>query len=75
MSAIGIAQSSFTSRTRIIAAHADYRRSDFMFDRTQSSAMRDLPWDRRIKPMRTWAEISGYSAVAFIGTLLTMAFV
>lgn len=74
MSAIGFSQD-FASKTRIISAHADYRRSDFIFPRAQSNAMRDLPWDNRLKPMRSWAEIYGYAAVAFVGTLLTMAFV
>ena len=28
-----------------ISCHADYRREHFMFPRTQSSALRDMPWE------------------------------
>lgn len=38
--------------TRVIGAHADYRREDFVFARTQSPTMRDMEWESRIKPMR-----------------------
>jgi hypothetical protein len=39
---------------KVIGAHADYRREDYMFQRTQSLAMRELEWDHRLKPMRPW---------------------
>ncbi len=39
----------------IAGAHADYRREDYMFQRTQSQAMRELEWEDRVKPMRPWA--------------------
>jgi hypothetical protein len=38
-----------------IGAHADYRREDFVFARTQSLAMRAREWEDRLKPMRHWA--------------------
>ena len=38
-----------------IGAHADYRREDFVFPRTQSLAMRAREWEDRLKPMRHWA--------------------
>jgi len=37
-----------------IAAHADYRREDFYFRRTQSLQMRSLKWGRRLPPMKPW---------------------
>jgi hypothetical protein len=37
-----------------IGAHADYRREDFVFARTQSLAMRAMQWERRLKPIRPW---------------------
>jgi hypothetical protein len=40
------------SDIRCIAAHADYRREDFIFPRTQSLAMRDMEWESRLKPIR-----------------------
>jgi hypothetical protein len=38
----------------LIAAHADYRREDFIFPRTQSVKMRDLQWENRLPPMKPW---------------------
>ncbi len=37
-----------------IAAHADYRREDFIFPRTQSLKMRCLKWESRLPPMKPW---------------------
>ena len=34
-----------------IAAHADHRREYFVFPRTQSRAMREARWERRLKPL------------------------
>ena len=34
-----------------IAAHADHRREDFVFPRTQSRAMREARWERRLPPL------------------------
>ena len=36
------------------AAHADYRREDFIFPRTQSLKMRDAKWETRLPPMKPW---------------------
>jgi hypothetical protein len=37
-----------------IGAHADYRRDDYIFPRTQSLTMRLLDWEDRLKPIRPW---------------------
>ena len=37
-----------------IAAHADYRREDFIFPRTQSLKTRSLKWEKRLPPMKPW---------------------
>jgi len=37
-----------------IGAHADFRREDFVFARTQSIEMRDLEWEDRLKPLKPW---------------------
>jgi hypothetical protein len=37
-----------------IGAHADYRREDFVFPRTQSIEMRGLEWEDRLKPLKPW---------------------
>ena len=45
---------------RFIAAHADYRREDFIFPRTQSLIMRDCTWEGREKKLPHW----GFNFVA-----------
>ncbi len=40
--------------TQLIGAHADYRREDFIFPRTQSLAMREAEWENRLKPIKPW---------------------
>ena len=39
---------------KVIGAHADYRRGDFVFARTQSLEMRGLQWESRLKPLKPW---------------------
>jgi hypothetical protein len=39
---------------RYIGAHADYRREDFVFARTQSLAMQAREWENRLEPIRGW---------------------
>ena len=39
---------------QVIGAHADYRREDFVFSRTQSLEMRELKWESRMKPLKPW---------------------
>ncbi len=39
---------------QLIGAHADYRREDFVFARTQSLEMRDMEWEGRLKPLKSW---------------------
>ena len=68
MSAAGIFP--FATRARVIGAHADYNRADFLFLRTQSLTLRDLPWEDRLKPMKSWSEIAAYWSVALFGVLL-----
>lgn len=51
-----------------ISSHSDYRREDFIFARTQSCTLRELPWDKRIKPLRSWDSIL-YSALGIAGAV------
>jgi hypothetical protein len=74
MSAIGISGSGRFA-PRFISAHADHRRSDFVFPRTQSLGLRDAPWECRLKPMRTWSEIGAYGGVALAATVLMTALI
>jgi hypothetical protein len=39
---------------RVIGAHADYRREDFIFARTQSQQLREMEWETRLKPLKPW---------------------
>ena len=39
-------------RAITIAAHADHRRDDFIFPRTQSRALREMVWEQRLPPLR-----------------------
>lgn len=71
MSAIGMPGGRIAARPpRLIGAHADHQRSDFVFARTQSLRMRDVPWEKRIKPLRTWSEIGAYGAAALAAAAL-----
>lgn len=38
----------------VIGAHADYRREDFVFARTQSLEMQAMEWESRLKPIKPW---------------------
>jgi hypothetical protein len=40
-----------------ISAHADYRRSDYMFSRVQSRALSRAEWERRTPGMRSWSDL------------------
>lgn len=73
MSAIGLAHPRAFA-PRIIASHADHRRSDFIFNRTQSLSMKSAQWENRIRPMRTWGEIGSYSGGAAVLATMLAAF-
>ncbi len=71
MSAIGLSGGPIERlRPRIISSHAEHRRSDFVFPRQQSLAMRDTPWGDRIKPLTSWSQIGTYGAVMLVATAL-----
>jgi len=74
MSAIGSAIATHRSAPRFISisAHADLRRDDLVFARTQSPMLRDAPWAHRLKPLKSWSEIGSYCGVALAAaTVLT----
>ena len=79
MSAIGVSKIRVRpalprkSAPRIICAHADHRRSDFIFQRTQSLTMRAAPWENRIRPLRSWSEISVYAFLLFLAATTLLA--
>jgi len=55
-----------------ISAHADYRRSDYMFPRAQSRALNHLEWERRTPGLRSWSDvlIPALTAVAAMAAAL-----
>jgi hypothetical protein len=61
MSAIGM--------PKIISSHANYRREDYMFPRTQSRSLNERRWERREGPLHSWSEIL-YPAASVIGISL-----
>ncbi len=71
MSAAGIVP--FAKRARVIGAHADHNRADFVFLRTQSLTFRDVPWEGRLKPMKSWSEIALYGGATVFGAVLLVS--
>lgn len=57
-------------RTYVIGAHADHRREDFIFPRTQSRAMRETPWASRGRPLRSWSELIGTGLVLSLASVV-----
>lgn len=68
MSAIGLPK----GKDFIISAYADYRHDSLVFARMQSQQLRDLEWEGRLKPLRSWSSLIGRSAIllAFTGAIL-----
>ena len=58
----------------IISRHADYRRDDFVFQRTQSCSMRDMPWENRTPRLQSWDRLiySGAGFAVFAVALLEL---
>ena len=56
----------------IISSHADYRREDFVFARTQSVSSRNLPWDHSTPPLRSWDRIVYWSAGAITALCISL---
>lgn len=42
-----------SNRPPVAGVHADYRRDDYIFPRTQSLQMREMKWERT-KPLKHW---------------------
>lgn len=41
----------------ILSAHADYRREDYVFARTQSRPTSELEWEDRVPRLHSWSEV------------------
>ncbi len=59
------------ANVELAGAHADYRRSDYYFERTQSAQLRDLPWEHRLNQRGAWTKLAGITitGVAIAATL------
>jgi hypothetical protein len=63
---------------RILAragAGAEYRRSDYYFERSQSPRFKDLPWAFRDEPMRPWSRFAGVAIAGAAVAALACTFV
>lgn len=69
MSSIGQPNS---GQSHLISAHADYRREDYVFARTQSRAMTQRPWSHRTQRLHSWSEVI-YPALGVAAAVLAMA--
>ena len=58
---------------KVIGAHADYCRDDFIFPRMQSRTMRETPWAAREKRMKSWGEIAGVGLIVGVASCLLVA--
>ena len=48
----------------MIGSKGEYRRSDFIFERTQSAAMRDAVWADRINPIQKFPAMQSIGVAA-----------
>jgi hypothetical protein len=60
MSAIGLPN----GKSFVISAYADYR--TLVFSRVQSQHLRDMQWEDRLKPLRSWSSLIARSAIVAI---------
>ena len=56
-----------------ISAHADYRRSDYIFPRAQSRELSQLPWEDRAPALRSWGNVLIPAATAAAGLAVALA--
>ncbi len=55
----------------LLSTHADYRREDYVFARTQSRALQEMEWDRREERLHSWSELA-LPALGIAGVALAM---
>lgn len=67
MSAIGF--SAPRVRNFHISSSADWRQDQLVFARQQSLAMREMAWEGRIKPLRSWSSLITTWACVGLATL------
>jgi hypothetical protein len=55
----------------LISSHADYRREDYVFARTQSRATSEREWAHREDRLHSWSEVV-YPALGLAGVALAV---
>ena len=55
----------------MLSSHADYRREDYVFARTQSRQTSALAWEGRARPLHSWSEIL-YPALGLAGAAVAL---
>lgn len=67
MSAIGLPN----GKNFVLSAHANYSHDAMMFARQQSPALRELEWENRLNPLKSWISLlTPWAAGALAATLL-----
>ena len=62
---------SATGYSQVLSAHADYRREDYVFARTQSRQTGAAEWEGRLPRLHSWSEIL-YPAVGLTAAAMTL---
>jgi len=62
MSAIGLPN----GKDFVLSGYADYSHDALMFARQQSPALRELEWENRLRPLKSWSSL----LVPWLGGLL-----
>ena len=67
MSAIGLPN----GKDFVLSVHADYSHDAIMFARQQSPALRELEWENRLRPLKSWTSLLlPWLGGLLLGTLL-----
>ena len=69
MSAIGLPN----GKDFILSASANYSRDAMMFARQQSPALRELEWENRLGPLKSWTSLLGPWLVGLLAAILLLA--
>jgi hypothetical protein len=57
----------------LISAHAEYRRSDYLFPRAQSRGLSQLAWEDRAPGLRSWSHVLVPAVTAAAGLAVALA--
>lgn len=69
MSAIGLPN----GKNFVLSAYADYSHDALMFARQQSPALRELEWENRLSPLKSWSSLLAFWGTATLAAALLLA--